>query len=78
MIESLLSNNTSNCLSPLIREKNLWPPTQKWNGDSYLQEIQELQTACSCKLCHVNLKTGYVNGDSKGAKDATFAVTTRS
>ena len=36
MIESLLSNNTS------ARGKNLWPPTQKWNNDLYLQENQGL------------------------------------
>ena len=62
MIESLLSNNTS------ARGKNLWPPTQKWNNDLYLQENQGLQTTCSCNLCHVSLKIGQVNGDGKAAK----------
>ena len=40
MIESLLSNNTSNrfkFIVTLTPGKNLWPPSQKWNNDSYLQ-----------------------------------------
>ena len=53
MIESLLSSNTSNRFKFIVtptRCKNLWPPSQKWNYDSYLQENQGLQTASSCDL----------------------------
>ena len=61
MTESLLSNNTSNrskfTMTP-TRGKNLWPPLQKWNYNSYLQENQGLQTTCSCNLYQVSLKTG--------------------
>ena len=39
--------------------KNLWPQSQKWNNDSYLQENQGLQETCSCNLCQVSaLKEG--------------------
>ena len=37
MIESFLPNNTSNrfnFIMTLTREKNLWPPSQKWIDDS--------------------------------------------
>ena len=45
MIKSLLPNNKSNCYKFIMtptRWKNLWPPLQKWNYDSYLQENQGL------------------------------------
>ena len=45
MIESLLSSNTSNRFKFIVtptRGKNLGPPSQKWNYDSYLQENQGL------------------------------------
>ena len=45
MIESLLSSNTSNRYKFIMtptRGKNLWPPSQKCNYDSYLQENQGL------------------------------------
>ena len=70
MIESLLSNNTSNRYKFIMtptRGKNLWPPSQKWNYGSYLQENQGLQTTCSCNLYQVSLK----NGQFTGAKGAT-------
>ena len=54
--------------------KNLWPLLQKWNNDSYLQENQGLQTTCSCNLCRVSHKNGYVTGDSKDVKGTTFGV----
>ena len=45
MIESSLSSNISNrfkfIVTP-IQGKNLWPPSQKWNYDSYFQEKQGL------------------------------------
>ena len=45
MIESLLSDNTSNrykfIMTP-IRGKNLWSPLLKLNDDSYFHEIQGL------------------------------------
>ena len=44
MIERLLSNNTLNRRKSIMtptREKNLWPLSQKWNYDSYLQENQD-------------------------------------
>ena len=77
MVESLLSNSTSNCFKFIITPipgKYLWPPSQKWNDDSYLQENQGLQTTCSCNLCHVSLKTEQFNGDSNGAKGVTSGV----
>ena len=54
-----------------VRGENLWPPLQKWNDDSYLQENQELKTTCSsCNLGQVSLKSGLFTGDSKGSKSA--------
>ena len=58
MIESLLSNNTSNrCkfIMTSIRGKNQWPPTQKWNDDSYLRKSKDcrqhaLVTYATCAL----------------------------
>ena len=61
MIESLLSNNTSNRFEFIVTSpsgKNLWPPTQWGNHDSYLQENQGLSAECSCNFCHVSLKSG--------------------
>ena len=46
-------NNTSNrhkFIKSPTRRKNLWPPSQKWNYDLYLQKNQGLQTTCSCNL----------------------------
>ena len=65
MIESLLSSNTSNRFKFIVtptRGKNLGPPSQKWNYDSYLQENQGLQTTCSCNLYQVSLKNGFFTG----------------
>ena len=73
MIESLLSSNTSNRFKFIVtpnRCKNLWPPSQKWNYDSYLQENQGLQTASSCDLYQVSLKSEQFTG----AKGATSGV----
>ena len=70
MIESLLSSNTSNHFKFLLtptRGKNLQPPSQKWNYDSYLQENQELQTTCSCSL--------YQSGQFTGANVQTSSKT---
>ena len=42
MIESLLSSNTSNRYKFIMtptRSKNLWPPSQKCNYDSYFIHI---------------------------------------
>ena len=58
MIESLLSNNTSNrCkfIMTSIRGKNQWPSTQKWNDDSYLRKNKDcrkhaLVTYATCAL----------------------------
>ena len=44
MIESLLSSNTPNhfkLITSLTRGENLWPPSEKWNDDSYLQETKD-------------------------------------
>ena len=41
---SLLSSNTSNhfkLITSLTRGENLWPPSEKWNDDSYLQETKD-------------------------------------
>ena len=65
MIESLLSSNTSNRFKFIVtpnRCKNLWPPSQKWNYDSYLQENQVLQTTCFCKLYRLSLKNRQFTG----------------
>ena len=69
MTESLLSSNASNRFKFIVaptRGKILWPPSQKSHYDSYLQENQELQTACSRKLYQVSLKSGQFTG-SNGA-----------
>ena len=51
------SNNTSNRFNfivTLTSGKNLWPPSQKWSDDSYLQEnLRNL-----CNLCQVSPKSG--------------------
>ena len=77
MIESLLSNNTSNrfkfIMTPTLG-KNLLSPSQKRNNDPYFQENQGLQTICFLNLCQVSLKSGQVTGDSKGTKGATSGV----
>ena len=73
MIVSLLSSNTSNrfkFIVTLTRGKNLWPPSQKWKYDLYLQENQGLQTICSCNLYQMSLKSGQFTG----AKGATSGV----
>ena len=73
MVETLMSNNTSNHFKFIVtptRGKNLWPPSQKWNYDSYIQETQGLQTTCSCNLYQVSLKSGQLTG----AKGATSGV----
>ena len=73
LTESLLSSNTSNRFKFIVtptRGKNLGPPSQKWNYDSYLQENQGLQTTCSCNLYQVTLKSGQFTG----AKGATSRV----
>ena len=65
MIESFLSNNTSNrnkFIMTSTRGKNLWSPSQKQNYDSYLQENQGLQTTCSSNLYQVSLKIGQFTG----------------
>ena len=77
MIETLLSKNALNrfkfTMTP-ARAKNLQPPSQKQNHDSYFQKNQEQQTTCSCNLCQACLKIGQVTGDSKSAKGATPGV----
>ena len=40
----------------------------------YLQENQGLQSACSCNLSYLSLKSKKVIGDSKGVKKVTFEV----
>ena len=73
LTERLLSSNTSNRFKFIVtptRGKNLGPPSQKWNYDSYLQENQGLQTTCSCNLYQVSLK----NGQFTGAKGGTSGV----
>ena len=53
MIESLLSNNTSNRYNLIMtptRGENLLPLSQKWNYHSYRQE--------NCNLYQVTLKNG--------------------
>ena len=61
LIEILFSGNISNRfkfnMNP-THGKTLWHPSQKWNDDSYLQENQGLQPACSCKLCQMSVKCG--------------------
>ena len=51
------SNNRSNRFNfivTLTSGKNLWPPSQKWSDDSYLQEnLRNL-----CNLCQVSPKSG--------------------
>ena len=67
--ESLLSSDTLNRFKFIVtptREKNLGPPSQKWNYDSYLQENQGLQTTCYCNLYQVSLKIRQFSG-AKGA-----------
>ena len=73
VIKSLLSSNISNRFKFTVtptRGKNLWPPSQEWNYDSYLQENQGLQTTCSCNLYQVSLKSAQFTG----AKGATSGV----
>ena len=73
MTGSLLSGNTSNRFKFIVtptRARNLWPPSQKWNYDSYLKENQGLQITCSYNLYQVSLK----NGQFTGAKGATSEV----
>ena len=72
-----LQQNTPNCFKIIMtstRGNNMWPLTQNWNNDSYIQENQGVQTTCSYNLCCVSLKYGCVTCDSKGAKAATFGV----
>ena len=43
MIESLFSSNTSSLFNFIMtptRGKNLRPPSQNWNNDSFIQENQ--------------------------------------
>ena len=65
MIEILFPNNTSNRCKFIMtptRKKKMWPPLQKKDYDSYLQENQGLQTTCSCNLYQVSLKNGFFTG----------------
>ena len=44
MIESLLSNNTSNRFNFIMiptRGKNLWPPSREWSDDSTFRKTKD-------------------------------------